>query len=121
MKKTSENKVPLNLIIDAIEMANDEWNQYLDIEKMEVVSLPEYPFAGEYDEDEKELSEQIEEEWNVRFFGLPSQYDIHEYSIIERFIRSLPEGRIQDALENAIRGIVDLPRSMIRIMWTRPD
>lgn len=96
--------VPLEIIIDAIESVNDEWNQYLDIENMEVVMLPEYPFAGEYDEDEKELAEQIEEEWNIRFYGLPSKYDVHEYSIMERFIWSLPEGNIQDRLESAIRG-----------------
>ena len=48
MKKQSEVKIPLHILIDAIEMANDEWNQYLDIEEMQVVSLPEYPFAGEY-------------------------------------------------------------------------
>lgn len=104
MKKKNGVKIPLNIIIDAIEMANDEWNQYLDIEKMEVVSLPEYPFAGEYDEDAKELSEQIEVEWNVRFFGLPSQYDIDNYRIMERFIWSLPEGQMQNTLESAIRG-----------------
>lgn len=104
MKKNRDIKIPLNIIVDAIETADDEWNQYLDIENMEVVSLPEYPFAGEYDEDEKELSELIEEEWNVRFFGLPSRFDIHEYNIMEQFIWSLPEGQMQDSLENAIRG-----------------
>lgn len=104
MKKKSDIIIPLDIIADAIEMADNEWNQYLDIEKMEIVSLPEYPFAGEYDEEEKELSEQIEEEWNVRFFKLPSQYDIHEYSIMEQFIWSLPEGRMQDSLETAIQG-----------------
>ena len=27
----------MDIIIDAIEMANDEWNQYLDIEKMDTI------------------------------------------------------------------------------------
>lgn len=96
--------VPLELVIDAIESADDEWNQYLDLEKMEVVCLPEYPFAGEYDEDDKELAEQIEEEWHTRFFGLPTKFDIHEYSIMESFVWSLPEGIIQEHLERAIQG-----------------
>lgn len=104
MKRKRKIKVPLSLIVNAIEMASDEWNQYLDIEKMEVVSLPEYPFASEYDEEEQELADLIDAEWNVRFFGLPSKYDIHEYSIMEDFIWSLPEGHMQDVLENAIRG-----------------
>ena len=96
--------VPLHLVRDAIEMADDAWKQYLDIEKMEVVSLPEFPFMGAYAEEDKELADRIEEGWRTRFFGLPSRFDIHEYSIMERFIWSLPEGRTQDSLERAIRG-----------------
>lgn len=96
--------VSLKLICDAIEMAEDEWKQYLDIEKMEIVSLPGALFSEGLDEEEQELSDLIEEGWNIRFFGLPSKYDIHEYSIMEQFIRSLPKGQMQDALENAIRG-----------------
>lgn len=96
--------VPLSIVIDAIESADDEWNQYLDIEEMEAVCLPAYPFAGEYDEEEEELARQIEEGWRTRFFGLPSKFDIHEYSIMERFIWSLPEGSVQDKLERAIQG-----------------
>ena len=96
--------VPLDIIIDAIEMADDEWNQYLDIEKMEAVSLPEYPFGGEYDEEDQELADLIDEEWNTRFFPLPSKYDIHEYSIMEQFIWDLPNERVQEGLAAAIRG-----------------
>ena len=54
-------KVPLKLIVDAVEMADDMWNQYLDIEKMEVVSLMEDSF--EYDEEDRVLSEVSEVEW----------------------------------------------------------
>lgn len=96
--------VPLNLVLDAIEMADDAWNQFLDIEKMEVVSLPEEPFMGDYDEEDQELADMIEDGWRIRFFKLPTKFDIHEYNIMERFIWDLPEGRMQDTLENAIRG-----------------
>lgn len=102
--KKNEVTVPLNIIRDAIEMADNEWNQYLDIEKMEIVSLPEYPFMGEYDKEDQELYDMIEEGWHTRFFGLPSKIDIHEYRIMESFIYHLPEGRTQDVLEGAIRG-----------------
>lgn len=95
--------VPLNLICDAIDMANDEWRQYLDIEEMEIVSVPEYPFGGD-DEEDQELADMIEEGWLTRFFGLPSRFDISEYNIMEEFIWSLPEGKVQNALEGAIRG-----------------
>ena len=40
-KKEYKAKVPLKLIVDAVEMACDEWEQFLDLEKMEIVSLPE--------------------------------------------------------------------------------
>jgi len=107
-EQTSQNTsipvVPLNIIIDAIEMASDEWNQYLDIEKMAVVSLPEYPFKDEYDEDDQELADLIDEEWNTRFFSLPDRYEIHEYSIMEKFIRNLTNERVQEGLAAAIRG-----------------
>lgn len=96
--------VPLKLIRDAIEMADSTWKQYLDIEKMEVVSLPETPFMGEYDEEDQELADRIEEGWCTRFFALPSQFDIHEYGIMEELVWQLPQGRVQDSLENAIRG-----------------
>gem|GEM_PF-297958 len=96
--------VPLKLICDAIEMADSGWNQYLDIEKMEIVSLPDELMAGEYDEEDQALADLIEEEWRVRFFGLPSKFDINEYHIMEQFIWELPEGAVQNTLENAIRG-----------------
>ena len=46
------------LSIDAVEMASDEWKQYLDIEAMKIVSLPQYD-NGLYEE-YKKLAEQIE-------------------------------------------------------------
>ena len=84
--------VPLQLVYDAIETADDTWKQYLDIEKMEIVSLPEAPFMGEYDEEDQELADMIEEGWHTRFFGLPTRFDIHEYSIMERFIWDFRKG-----------------------------
>jgi hypothetical protein len=38
------------------------------------------------------------------FIPLPSQYQIHEYQIMEDFIRSLHDGSIKADLFNAIRG-----------------
>ena len=98
--KKDKITIPLKLVTDAIEMTVDEWNQYLDIETMEVVSLPE----DLYDEEDQEMAELVDEGWNTRFFALPSKYDIHEYSIMESFIWDLPEGQMQDYLANAIRG-----------------
>ncbi|MCC5912927.1 MAG: hypothetical protein JJU46_01010 [Balneolaceae bacterium] len=38
------------------------------------------------------------------FIPLPSKFEIHEYQIMEDFIRSLDDGAIKDDLFNAIRG-----------------
>lgn len=102
--KKSKIIVPLKLICDAIEMADDMWNQYLDIEEMEVVSVPAESYMGMLDEEDQELADRIEEGWRTRFFSLPSKFDIHEYSIMEDFVWQLPQGRVQDSLADAIRG-----------------
>ena len=47
----------------------------------------------------KKVIEGIEmatDEWN--------KFDIHEYSIIERFVYDMPSGRLQDEFERAIDG-----------------
>lgn len=103
-KQKNKVIVPLEIVFEAIQTVDDMWNQYLDIEEMEVVMLPESPFLGEYDEEDQELADMIEEGWNKRFFRLPTKFDIHEYGIMEDFVRSLPEGGMQNSMENAIRG-----------------
>ena len=104
MEKRNNVRVPLQVVIDAVESADNEWNQFLDIVTMEAVSVPESLFMDSFGDEYRKLLDMIEEGFNSRFFRLPSPYDIHEYSIMERFIWSLPEGTIQDRLENAIRG-----------------
>ena len=95
-------KVPLKLIIEGVEMADENWNQYLDIETMEIVSIPQ--FDSDFYEDYTELAEEIEDDYRYRYFGLPDRYDIHEYRIMEQFINSLPSGPIQDELVRTIKG-----------------
>ena len=38
------------------------------------------------------------------YVRLPTEFDIHEYSIMERFILSLPDEGVSDALYRAIKG-----------------
>lgn len=106
MTKSSRRNitVPLGIIVDGIKMAMDDWSQFLDIEKMEVVSVCEDQFSDCYDEENEELQNEIEEDPGLRFFKLPSQYEINEYSIMEDFILSLPDEEMRDKLERAIRG-----------------
>ena len=95
-------KVPRKQIIDAIEMASDEWDQYLDIETMSIVSIPH--FDDGIGMDYESLADQIEAGINIRYYRLPSKFDIHEYSIMEKFISDLPNGSTRDELAGCIHG-----------------
>ena len=83
-------RVPLKKVIEGIEMATDEWNQYLDIETMEIQSLPDGGYFGDWMEEFEEISEKIDNGRKTRYFALPDKFDIHEYSIIERFVYDMP-------------------------------
>ena len=51
----SENRnpiVPIKLVVEAIERAADEWRQFLDIEEMEIVSIPDPSFGAEGSNDD---------------------------------------------------------------------
>ena len=94
--------VPLKQIIDAIEMASDEWDQYLNIETMSIVSLPQ--FDDGIGTNYESLADRNETGVNIRYLRLPSKFDIHEYSIMERFIDDLPNGSTRDELAGCIHG-----------------
>lgn len=94
--------VPLKQIIDAMEIASDERDQYLDIATMSIVSLPQ--FDDGIGMDHESLADRIEAGLNARYFRLPRKFDIHEYSIMERFIYDLPTGSTRDELAGCIHG-----------------
>lgn len=54
---------------------------------------------GDYDPD---LIEDIED--SDQYISMPDKYDIHEYEIMESYIKKLPSGNLQDKLWNAIQG-----------------
>ena len=80
-------RVPLKKVIEGIEMATDEWSQYLDIETMEIESLPDGGYSGDWMEEFEELSEKIDNGRKTRYFALPDKFD-----------------RLQDEFERAIDG-----------------
>ncbi len=98
-------KVPLHLIFDAIESANEVFDQYLDTKEMEVIMLPNTDTGvAEFEDGDEELMNQIEEDTEKRYLPLPSQFDIHEYRIMEDYIRELDDNVLANRLANAIRG-----------------
>ena len=95
--------IPLQLIYEAVEMASFEGVQYLDVERQEIVSIPEdYSI---YDERElEELEDKIDAGYGTRFFRLPEQHDIHDYRIMEDFICSLESDDMRADLGNLTHG-----------------
>ncbi|MBR2676450.1 MAG: hypothetical protein IKE28_06035 [Solobacterium sp.] len=104
MSKTVK-KVPLHLVHDAIESANEVFDQYLDTKEMKVIMLPNMETgAADFEDGDEELMAQIEDDEENRFYALPSQYDIHEYRIMEAYIDELKDDRLAHELLIAIRG-----------------
>ena len=93
-------KVNLSVVLDAIEMADDNYTYFLDLETGESVFLVDELITGL---DNEGLEDEIEENFE-RYLRLPTKFEIHEYHIMEEFVWSLPEGRQQDMLERAIQG-----------------
>lgn len=93
-------KIPLKQVIDTLEASSDSVTDYFDLHTGETVSLFDPYMIGETDEELVELLESTPE----RFLRFPTQYEIHEYRIMEDFIASLPVGAMQRELAAAIRG-----------------
>ena len=96
----SVRRVPLEAVIGGIEMASDSFTIFLDLETMEQVSVADELMTGI---DDTETAEMIEENPG-RFLRLPTQWDIHEYSIMEDFVYSLEDGEAKRSLARAIQG-----------------
>ena len=79
MKKT----IPIKVIVDAIEETMDGWEQFYNTVTGEVESVPDYDNDYVNMSEFEETAEKIEE--SDDYVRLPSQYELHEYSIMEHF------------------------------------
>lgn len=93
-------KVKLENILEAIELASDAYEYFLNIETGETVAISDPIYTGIED---TELIEEIEENWES-YYRLPTKFDVHEYSIMEEFVCVMPEGNMKAALIKAISG-----------------
>ncbi len=94
-------KIKLEQVIEAIETANEAFTYFYDTQTGETVYLQDEMITGERDE---ALEELIENSPRGRFLRFPTKYDIHEYSIVENFVYSLPAGAARQELVSAICG-----------------
>lgn len=91
--------IDLKQVIRAVEEASDIYTLYFDTESGETVYLADSFVTGE----SSATLEDLIENQPGRFLRFPSKYDIHEYSIMESFIESLPHGRAKEELLVSIR------------------
>lgn len=99
--KGNQMKVKLQEVLEALEGAGMEIEYYYDVQNQEILMIFDGMVNGEYN---PELLEAVSEGFIDEYIPLPGQYDINEYRMMEDFIYELPTGRIQDDLEQAIRG-----------------
>ena len=78
-----KKRISLSVIIDAIEATTDGWRQFYNTVSGEVDSIPSWD--NDYiDPDEfRETADKIDE--SDDFVELPTQRELHEYDIMERF------------------------------------
>ncbi len=91
-------QVQIKNIVDCLEMANDDREQFLNIETGGIVSLSN-GFSAEVDE---VLAGEIEN--SDHYVRLPNQYDIHEWQIMESFSLEIPLKSIREQLLDSLHG-----------------
>lgn len=90
----------LKLVIQAIEEASDSYTLFYDTKEEKTVYLLNETVTGERDA----MLEDLIENNRSRFLRFPDKYEIHEYSIMERYIDWLPRGKAKTELSSAICG-----------------
>lgn len=109
--------VKLSDIAESISFQTDEDSYYLNRETGDVIPVTDQEFRAAEEEDgsSKELygleDEQIEiaqdilaDERQQKYIPLPDKFDVHEYSIMERFCLSIKDAKISDSLYRTIKG-----------------
>jgi hypothetical protein len=108
-------RVKLADIADALDVQNNDIVHYLDRQTGEIemvtseeltaaergAAIEEYP---EWQRAQIKLAAAIFEDETGRYVELPTQFDLDEYAIMEKFSRSHPDPEISDELCYAIRG-----------------
>jgi hypothetical protein len=110
------NKVKLDDVMEALELADDEGNYYYNksnskviyigqeergiAEECDVDELEDYP---EWQRDAIEAAIDVEENWD-NYVALPTKLDINEYDIMVGFSQSIENDRISNQLMDALNG-----------------
>jgi hypothetical protein len=105
--------VSLRDVIHEMEIMSDEATAYINRKTGELITITDEMFSLAEDPDEAAeaaewqkdlLSKAREVAASEDFIPLPSKFDIHEWSIMERFARSVSDEAVSDELEAALHG-----------------
>lgn len=107
-------RVKLDDIIEGLESQSSEASSFLDKKTGQVVLITdEEMYAAEDDEPIEDFPEWQRDQVRIAkqiltnitdYIGLPSKFDIHEYSIMEKFYLSLNDDEMSDTLYSLIKG-----------------
>ena len=105
--------VSLRDVIEEMDLLSDEATAYINQKTGELITLTDeiLAFAEEPDEAadasqwQKDLLPKAQEVLvSEDFIPLPGKFEIHEWSIMERFARSLTDAAVSDELDAALHG-----------------
>ena len=106
--------VSLQSVVNEMDVPSDEMTAYINKKTGELFTVSEEEThiieAGNDDDEfvpewQKEILPKVREVLESDdFVALPDKFEIHEYSIMERFCLSLPDEALQNELLHAIRG-----------------
>lgn len=89
-------KVKLDDVVEALDFVNMEHDAYYNPLKNEIF----YSYVGDY----TDLNEDELDELFANSIGLPTQYEINEYSMMEEFIETIEDVKLYNQLQIAING-----------------
>jgi hypothetical protein len=109
-------EVELDLIIEALEMADDSISSYLDVEtgKVHPIAEEEFDLAEDpqtaiedlpnWQREAVTLARSIQKQENKRYMALPDKFDVHEWAMMDRFSMTLRDAQMRNDFHGGIRG-----------------
>jgi Uncharacterised protein family (UPF0158) len=105
--------VSLSAVIEQMDLVTDEATAYINRKTGELITLTDEEVALAEDPDaaahapqwQKDILPKVREILaSEDFLPLPGKFEIHEWSIMERFARSLTDAAVGDELDAALHG-----------------
>lgn len=96
--------VKLSELVQSLEAQFDLVRSYLDRQTGKVVEVASESSMIDVEEEDKELSELIEEDDTGRFVPLPDKFEVNEWDMMRDFAVSVDDPALSEQLERAIHG-----------------